>query len=155
MAVKFYRCSHCGNIIYNYFRESTTAGMSSLLANAGIFGKVNVPKYLFLLSKNVSARINFGITLIVLFVFIICDNIRLHIGFLALIYPIICLIIFNIGVGLILSALYMFFRDISYLYNIFTLLLMYMSAIFYTVESMSALVQKILMFNPIFCYIKY
>ena len=145
----------CGNLIYSYFRESTSGGMNSLMSNAGIFSKVNVPKYMFLLSKNVSALINFGLTLCIFFIFVWADGIRFSLRFLALVYPIACLMIFNIGVGLILSALFVFFRDTSYLYDIFTLLLMYMSAIFYTVDDMAYWFQKAILCNPIYCYIKY
>lgn len=42
----------CGNLIFSYFNESTSQGMSSLMGNASIFTKVNIPKYLFLLSKH-------------------------------------------------------------------------------------------------------
>lgn len=52
-----------GNLMFSYFRESTNGGMQSLMSNASIFTKINVPKYMFLLSKNVSAVINFGLTL--------------------------------------------------------------------------------------------
>ena len=45
----------CGNLLYNFFKESTSTGMTALYDNSGIFSKVNVPKYMFLLSKNVSA----------------------------------------------------------------------------------------------------
>ena len=55
----------CGTLVFNYFNESTSQGMSSLMSNAGIFTKVNVPKYLFLLSKNVQTLINFALTLMV------------------------------------------------------------------------------------------
>lgn len=145
----------CGNLVYSYFKESTSGGMHALVGNAAIFTKVNVPKYIFLLSKNVSSLINFGLTLCVFFVFALADGIHFGFHFLALLYPIGCLVVFNIGMGLVLSALFVFFRDIAYLYDIFTLLLMYMSAIFYTVDSFSPLVQKIFHLNPIFCYIKY
>ena len=40
----------CGNLVFSYFSESTSQGMTSLMGNASIFTKVNVPKYLFLLS---------------------------------------------------------------------------------------------------------
>lgn len=50
----------CGNLVYTYFNESTSQGMMSLMGNASIFTKVNVPKYLFLFSKNVQTLINFG-----------------------------------------------------------------------------------------------
>lgn len=41
----------CGNLVFSYFNESTSQGMTSLVNNAAIFTKVNIPKYLFLFSK--------------------------------------------------------------------------------------------------------
>ncbi|MBR0105903.1 MAG: ABC transporter permease, partial [Lachnospiraceae bacterium] len=131
----------CGNLTFSYFKESTTQGMTALLGNASICTKVNVPKYLFLLSKNVQTLINFGLTLAVFFVFCVFDHITFTWHFFLLIYPIIMLLIMNIGVGMILSALYVFFRDIQYLWNIFTQLLMYVSAVFYTIDHYSQTVQ--------------
>ncbi len=144
-----------GNLIFSFFRESTTGGMNSLMSNAHIFTKINVPKYMFLLTKNVSSIINFGLTLLVFFVFAAIDGVRFTWKFLTLLYPICCLTIFNIGVGLILSALFVFFRDISYLYDVFTMLLMYMSAIFYTVDGYPAAIQRLFLCNPVYCVIKY
>lgn len=48
-----------------------------------------------------------------------------------------------------------FFRDVSYLYDVFTMLLTYMSAIFYTVDILPGVMQKLFLLNPIYCYIKY
>lgn len=145
----------CGNLIFSYYREATTGGMNALMANAAIFSKVNVPKYLFLLSKNVSSLINFGLTLCVFFLFVLLDQVPIGVHFLSLLYPIGCLIVFNIGVGLILSALFVFFRDITYLYDVFTMLLMYLSAIFYKVDTFSPAMQRFFLCNPVYCYIKY
>ena len=75
-------------------------------------------------------------------------------AFLLIIIPIICLAIFNIGLGLILSALYVFFRDMRYLWGVFTTLLMYASAIFYTVDALPELVKRLIYANPIYVYIK-
>lgn len=145
----------CGNLVFGYFKDSTSTGMRSLMDNRGIISKINVPKYMFLLSKNVSALINFGLTLGVFFVFVAIDGIAFSPRFLMLLYPIACLIVFNIGVGLVLSALFVFFRDINYLYDVFTLLLNYCSAIFYTVDKFPASVQQLMLCNPVYCYIKY
>ncbi len=60
----------CGNLVYSFFNESTSQGMTSLMENASIFTRVNVPKYLFLFSKNVQTLINFGLTLIVFLYFV-------------------------------------------------------------------------------------
>ena len=141
--------------IFLFFKESTTQGMQSLMSNGGIFSKVKVPKYLFLLSRNVSSLINFGLTLIIFFAFAIIDGVPFHPRFLLLIYPIITLTLFNIGVGLILSALYVFFKDIQYLYDIFTMLLMWLSAIFYDISTFSMTIQRLFLLNPVFVHIHY
>ena len=145
----------CGNLVFAYFKESTSQGMTSLMGNAAIFTKVNVPKYLFLFSKNVQTLINFGLTLCIFFVFCIFDGIVFTWKFVLLLYPICLLVLFNIGVGLTLSALFVFFRDIQYLWSIFTQLLMYMSAIFYTIDRYPASVQKLFFANPIYLFIYY
>ena len=145
----------CGNLVFSYFREATTGGMNALMANAHIFTRINVPKYIFLLSKNVSALINFGLTLCIFFVFVLYEGIDIKPLFLALLFPILCIVIFNIGIGMILSALFVFFRDIGYLYEVFTMLLMYTSAIFYEVSIVPVQYQNLFYLNPIYCYIYY
>lgn len=142
-----------GNIVLSFFRESTTTGMTALSSNAAIFGKIPVPKYLFLLSKNVSALINFLLTLVVYFAFVLGDGISMSPRMLFLILPICCLTVFNVGVGMILSALYIFFRDMEYLYNVFLMLLTYLSAIFYTIDRFSPTQQKFFLLNPVYVYI--
>lgn len=144
----------CGNIVFSFFSDATNGGMSSLINNADIFSKINVPKYLFLFSKSVSSLINFGLTLIVFFFFCIIDGITFQLSFLSLIIPIVCLIVFNIGVGLILSAMYVFFRDVQYLWSVFTQLLMYMSAIFYDPSGFGNL-ENVFYVNPVYVYIKF
>ena len=144
-----------GLIVFNYYTEATNDGMNSLMSNASIFSKINVPKYLFLFSKNISSFLNFCIILLIYFTFICFDNIEITWNFLWLIYPVICLIFINLGIGLILSALFIFFRDIQYLYRIFTQVIMYGSAIFYTVENLPINLQVRFYCNPIFVCITY
>ena len=129
--------------------------MLALVNNASIFSKVNVPKYLFLFSKNISAIINFLIILLIYFFFVVLEGISFTWESIFLIYPIICLIIINVGIGLILSALYIFFRDIQYLYRIFTQIVMYGSAIFYSIDILPQNLQALFYCNPIFVCITY
>lgn len=144
-----------GNLIFSYFNEATNQGMTALESNAHIFSKINVPKYIFLLSKNVSSVINFLLTLVIYFIFVAIDGLPFRWSFLMLPYPIICLLVFNIGMGLILSALYIFFKDIKYLYSIMTTLLLYMSAVFYTLDAFTPLQQSLFYLNPVYSYISY
>lgn len=144
-----------GNLVFSYFSEATSTGMTSLLDNAGIFTKVNVPKYLFVFSKNIAALLSFGLTLIVFFLFCLFDRIPFSAGFFSLLYPIVWIVLFNIGIGLVLSAGYIFFRDLQYLWGVFTLLLMYLSAIFYTVSNYPYRIQCLFFLNPLYPFIYY
>ncbi len=144
-----------GNIVMSYYREATNNGMGSLYGNKAILSKINVPKYLFLFSRNVSAFINFMLTVVVFFVFCIFDHIHFGFHMFAIVYPIICVALLSIGVGMVLSAMFIFFRDTSYLYSIFLLLLQYLSAIFYRVDAFPGKVQKLFLLNPIYVMIKY
>ena len=144
-----------GNLVLAYYKESTKNGMSSLVNNAKIFTKINVPKYMFLLSKNVSALVNFGLTLVVYFLFCALDGIHFGFRMLLLIYPIVGLLMMNIGIGLILSALFVFFRDIRYLYEVFLTLITYVSAVFYSVDKFSKAGQRMFLLNPVYVFIKY
>lgn len=144
-----------GQLVFSYFTDATNLGMNSLVSNASIFTKVNVPKYMFLLSQNVSSLINFGLTLLIFFAFAAIDGITFTWKFIFLLYPIICLIIFNLGLGLVLSALFVFFRDMQYLWSILTQLLNWLSAIFYTIDSYSYTAQCLFLLNPIYLYIRY
>lgn len=145
----------CGNVVWAYFSEATKSGMQALMENAKVFTKVNVPKYLFLLSKNVQAFINFLLTLVIFLLFVAFDDLAFTWKFICLLYPICMLVLFNIGVGFILSALYVFFRDTQYLYDVFLRLLMYMSAIFYTIDKYSPMVQNLFLLNPVYLFIRY
>ena len=145
-----------GNIMFSYFQDSTSGGMGSLVANAQIFTKIRVPKFLFLVSRNVSSLINFWLTFLVFFVFILIDGVSLTWAFLGVFIPIILLALFNLGMGLILSALFVFFRDMQYLWGIFTMLLMYVSATFYTVSrELFGWLYYVFYLNPVYVYITY
>jgi len=144
-----------GNLVFFYYREATSGGMRALVDNSGIFTKVNVPKYMFLLSKNVSSLINFLLTMVIFFTFVAIDGIVFSLKFFLLVYPVVCLLVFNIGFGLILSALYLLFKDTQYLYDLFTLMVMYLSAIFYPIDSFPIYMQQFFYLNPVFVYITY
>ena len=144
-----------GTLMYTFFSNATTAGMFSMYSNGAILSKVKVPKSLFVLSSNSAATFNFFLTLIVYFGFMLVCGVSIGPHLLLMVYPILCLIIFNIGMSYVLSTLFVFFKDIQYLYQIFTMLLTYLSAIFYDVKSFPDNLQFIFRINPIYQYISY
>lgn len=144
-----------GILVVDFFSESTKGGITALTGNAAIFTKVNVPKYLFLISKNVQTMINFMLTLVVFFGFCVIDRITFSWRMLAIVYPMLTLTAFNLGLGLLLSALYVFFRDMQYLWNIMLRILLYGSAVFYTTDRFPDYLQIAFKCNPIYDHIAF
>ena len=73
--------------------------------------------------------------------------------FIMFLYPLLTLFVFGLGVGLILSATYVFFRDVMHMWEVFCTVLMYGSAIFYDPSQMVGWVQTVILINPLYWYI--
>ncbi len=144
-----------GNIMFSFFSESTGRGMGALVGNADIYTRIKMPKFLFVLSANLCSVINFFLTFLVFSAFCVFDGIAFKASMLLIPIPILSLIVFSLGMCLILSVLFVFFRDMQYLWSIFTMLLMYLSAIFYTVDTLPEAIRGMLYLNPIYCFISY
>lgn len=144
-----------GQLVFSFFTDATNMGLSCLLNNANIFSKVNVPKYLFLFSQNISSLINFALTMLVFFLFVFIEGLPFRWCFFLLLYPTACMIVFNTGWGLVLSAMQVFFRDMQYLWGIATQLIMWLSAIFYSVDQFKPELQWMFQLNPLYVYISY
>ncbi len=144
-----------GILVNSFYTSATTSGLQSVLNNAGIINKIKLPIWLFPLSKNLSATITFLINCVVLVIFLFIDNISFSWVYISLLYPVILLFFFNYGVSLILGTCYVFFKDTSYLFNIFNRLLYFCCAIFWNVTSLPEILQKIIIFNPVYDFILY
>lgn len=144
-----------GTLVMSFYTECTQGCMRSLMQNASIFTKINVPKYLFMMSKTIQAFINFSLTFILFIVFCLIDGISFGPHMLTLLYPVFWLLVFNFGVGMILAAMFVFFRDVEYLYSVFLTLLNYVSAIFYPISIIPEKFQWLFKLNPVYDYIYY
>lgn len=139
-----------GRIIYDFYKSATSGAMKSIKGNASILKKIYVPKYMFTVSKVCYEFINFLISFTILFGVMIVTKAPFHITLIYSIIPIIFLVILIFGVGLILAVCNTYFTDVGHLYNVFTLILMYASALFYPMEIVPVTVQKIFTLNPIY-----
>lgn len=150
----------CGRLLYEFYTQSTKRAMKSVRKNASIIKKVYVPKYIYPLSMTLSTFITFLISLsvlaavIIFFAIINYNPITLTVNVVWAIVPILVLFVLSIGVGLILCTLNVFFKDIENLYDVFTLLLFYLTPIVYTVDKlnypMDSWVIKVLKLNPLY-----
>lgn len=132
----------CGRLIYSCFSSSTNAALRSIRANSGMIKKVYVPKYLYPLSAILFNFVIFAISLIVLVIGCIIFKVKPSFHVIEGIVPLILLFLLVLGCGMILSTVAVFFRDMEYLWNVVSMMIMYASAIFYDAESMFANVAK-------------
>lgn len=142
-----------GQVIFNYFSSATTSSMSAVTDNASLIKKVYVPKYLFVLSRIASNFINLLASFTALLVVMVVMRAELHYTIILVIIPLLLLVVFSLGVGLILAAMVVRFRDIMHLYSVFITVLMYLTPVIYPISILPAWIKQIVLLNPITNYL--
>ncbi len=153
-----------GRLLFDFFTSSTKQAMTSFRRNSAIIKKVYVPKYMYPLSSIFSNFVTFAITMLCLiFVWIffkltgISNGHALNLTWYALLFfvPMIILLVFSTGVGLILSVLSVYFRDIEYIWDVVTRLLFYMVPIIYPLKKITSdWIVVIIKINPLYSMIE-
>lgn len=144
-----------GLVMFNYFSEASNLSMSSVVANFPLINKIYIPKYIFPLSKCLFVGINFLLTLIPLYIVIFATGTGINIYHLLLPYAYICLFIFTLGFGLILSTISVFLRDMFYIYGIVITLWTYLTPIMYDITIIPQNFQSYFKLNPLYQYINF
>lgn len=138
-----------GQVVFNFFSGATTDAMSAIFGNASLIKKVYVPKYLFVVSRVFSSFINLLASFTALLLVMIATRAELHWTVLLVPIPMILLVVFSLGVGLVLSAVTVKFRDIMHLYTVFTTALMYLTPVIYPMSILPGWLYKVVMLNPL------
>lgn len=149
-----------GIVMFNYFSEATNTAMTSIVSNFSLINKVYIPKYIFPISKCIFVGINFVLTLIPLLLLIIITQFGLgqypaSINWYYILLPYIfaCLFLFSAGIGLLLSCISVFLRDIIYIYGIIITIWNYFTPVFYSLEILPTHLQTIFKLNPLYQFI--
>ena len=140
-----------GRLMFDFYNHGTKGAMNSIRRNANLLKKIFVPKRMFATSAICYEFVNFIISFIILFGVMIITRAPFHFTLLYSIIPIALLVILIFGVGLILAVCNTYFSDVGYLYNVFTLVLLYASAMFYPIEIVPSEVQILFTLNPVYC----
>lgn len=149
-----------GIIMFNYFSEASNAAMTSVVTNFTLINKVYIPKYIFPIAKCLFVGINFVLTLIPWFCIILLSYVGLgeytcpiNWYYLLLPYIFLCMFIFTIGIGLLLSCVSVFLRDMFYIYGIILTIWNYLTPVFYSIEILPVNLQAMFKFNPLFQFL--
>lgn len=150
-----------GTVTFGFVRTATETSLTCMVNNYDLLTKTRVRYMIFPLSQNVSALVNLGfstIALIILMLACIPQGVQFHWTMLMMVVPWLpAMFLFSFGMSLVLSAIYVRFRDIKHLYEVFLTLWMYATPLFYSLEGLNlgSTAGTIMKLNPMYHYVTY
>jgi ABC-type polysaccharide/polyol phosphate export permease len=143
-----------GQLIFTFFSEATSVGMGGILNNGAMIKKVYIPKYIFPLSSVLSSFTTMVFSLAALVIVMVATQTAFHLTLIMVPLVLLYVLIFSIGIGILLSALLVQFRDLTYLWGVLLTALNYLIPIFYPVEILPDWMRSLMVFNPLYDYIQ-
>jgi len=138
-----------GIVLWNYFAEVTNGGVGAIVGKGDLLRKLNFPKYVIVLAGSLSAMINLAINLVVVFVFMLINNVDFQWSILYAPLVITELFVFSLAVAFLLSALFVKLRDINYIWEVLMQGAFYATPIIYPLTAIPEKAGKLLMLSPV------
>lgn len=142
-----------GMVTWSFFQEATNMGMVSIVTRGDLLRKLNFSKEIIVISSVVGAAINYGINLLVVFVFGLINGVHLSWSFLIIIPLFIELAMISAGIAFILAALFVKYRDLGPIWEVVMQAGMYATPVIYSltfiIQKNQVTVAKLMMLNPL------
>ena len=136
-------------VLFTFFSETTTRGVTALIDRESLLRKVHFPRLVIPLAVSLHAMFNLGLNLLVVFAFILASGITPTADWLQIPLLVGGMVVLGTGVTMLLSALYVRYRDVQPIWEVALQMLFYASPVIYAVTTAPANLQDIVMFNPI------
>lgn len=137
-----------GILLWNYFVEVTTGSVSTIVSKGDLIRKINFPKYVIILAGSFSAFINLMLNFVVLSIFMAYGHISIGWSALLIVPLIVELFVFALALAFFLSALFVRFRDISYIWEVLVQAAFYATPILYALNVVPHNIARVLILNP-------
>ena len=142
----------CGTTLWSFFTECTSQGIQAIIARGELLRKISFPKYIVVVSSQLTALINLGINLIVVIIFALINGVAPSWSWFLVIPVILELYLLSLGIAFLLGAINVKYRDITSIWDVIVQALFYAVPIIYPISmvaSTSTLAAKIILLNPI------
>jgi ABC-2 type transport system permease protein len=136
-------------VLFTFFSETTSRGVNALVERENLLRKIRFPRLVIPLSVALHSLFNLGLNLIVVFVLVFASGITPTLDWLQIPLLVAMLIVFTTGVTMLLSALYVRYRDVHPIWEVGLQLLFYGSPVIYVIDTMPGSVRELAMCNPI------
>jgi len=140
-------------VLFNFFSEATSMSVTAVVAREAIVRKMHFPRMVIPIATVLTSTFNLLLNLVAVFVFILASGIAPRATWLLLPAIVVPLVIFTTGISMILSSMYVRFRDVAPIWTVLSQLLFYGTPIIYTIDRLAqqgdATAAKLVMINPL------
>lgn len=144
-----------GQILFSLMSAATSSSMTSIVDAAPLLKKIKVNRMVFPLEKVSFEVVNFVISLVAVAIVMIFFKITPSATMLALPLLLVYVVMFSLGIGLLLAALAVFFRDVVHLWGVVITAWTYATPIFYPISMLDGWMQQVMQFNPMYHFVSY
>ncbi len=138
-----------GLVVLNFFSQTTSQALTGIVSNGALLNKLEMPPSVFPVSTIVANLYQFGVGTFPLLALVTIFQTHSVINVVALLVPMVSLVLLTTGFSLLVSALFVFFRDLPYLYELVVFVLWLTSPIFYPASFVPIAVRPYLALNPL------
>jgi ABC-2 type transport system permease protein len=136
-------------VLFTYFAETTSRGVTSLVDRDNLLRKIRFPRLVIPLAVALHSLFNLGLNMIAVFVFVVAAGIEPNVDWLQLPLLLGMMVGLAVGVTMLLSALYVRYRDVEPIWEVALQLLFYASPVIYVVTAVPPDLRKLAVMNPI------
>ena len=138
-----------GIVMWNFFSELTSQGLGSIVARGDLIRKIKIPRWIIIISSSFAAVINLSLNLVVIAIFMILNHVTVGVNILWAPLIFLEVYIFSLGLSFLLSAGFVKFRDLSYIWEVLLQAGFYLTPILYPLSRITNVsFQKVIMLNP-------
>ena len=138
-----------GIALFTFFSEATGHALTSLVGKGGMLRKIPFPPLALPLSSVLTSFYVYGLTLVIVVGFILVSGITPSLRWLEMVPVLLLLLMYTVGVGLLLSFLYVTIRDVQQIWVVVLRMMFFLTPVFYPIELAPEGLQEILMLNPL------
>lgn len=138
-----------GIVLWNYFIEATSGSVAAIVGKGDLLRKINFPKYVIILAGSLSALINLVLNFIVIALLMAYKHVPITWDALYIIPLVIELFVVSLALAFFLSALFVRFRDVTYIWEVIVQAAFYATPILYPMTYVPHRVAKYMLLNPL------
>ncbi|MGI0489159.1 ABC transporter permease [Pantanalinema rosaneae CENA516] len=147
--INYLLAAFTGLVVINFFSASTAQALTSVVGNGSLLNKVQLPISIFPISVIAANVFQFALGSLPLLLLVALFRAHNLTHLLLLPIPLLSLALVSLGVGFLVSALYVFFRDLPYFYELVVFVLWISSPVFYPSEIVDPRLKPLLSLNPL------